>query len=36
MVFDVLVEMSRWKEARLRLPARPSMRKCLWSIVCLP
>src|SRR5215208_7476750 len=28
--------MPRWKEARLRLAARPSIRKSLWSMVCLP
>src|SRR5918998_1448904 len=26
--------MPRWKEARRRLPARPSIRKSLWFIVC--
>src|SRR5215212_6696491 len=28
--------MPRWKEACRRLPARPSMRKSPWSIVCPP
>src|SRR5215217_5534208 len=29
------LKMPRWKEARRRLPARPSIRKSLWSMVCL-
>jgi hypothetical protein len=28
--------MPRWKEARRRLPARPSIRKSIGSIVCTP
>src|ERR671916_2322995 len=28
------LRMPRWKEARRRLPARPSIRKSLWFIVC--
>src|SRR3712207_5503089 len=30
------LKMPRWKEARLRLPARPSIRKSSWFNVCLP
>jgi hypothetical protein len=28
------LRMPRWKEARRRLPARPSIWKSLWFIVC--
>src|SRR5215210_5557439 len=30
------LRMPRWKEARLRLPARPSIRKSLWFTILSP